>query len=142
MIGGLQAALVDTGDTVDTDCEPVKLISDIWADFWKTQINSVLLHVSSEGSETSPIPLELEKSTSSREQSTSPDETLIEEEGLDDENETGETAAKRRRTRTNFSGLMAARRTGVCIRSVSLSGCVHERVTCDEIGFVGESCAG
>ncbi|EFP13107.1 CRE-UNC-4 protein [Caenorhabditis remanei] len=96
MIGGLQASV---------DAEPVKIINDIWNDFWKTQLNSVLLSCS-DGSETSPIS-DNDKSLSSREQSVSPDEeTLMEEDAvsLDDDNDTGETAAKRRRTRTNFSG--------------------------------------
>lgn len=102
MLGDTTVDSLENGG--DSDC--VIKFTDIWNDFWKTQMDSVMLHAS-DGSETSPIPTEIEKSTSSREQSTSPDEEiLMEEDGLlmDDDTDSGETAAKRRRTRTNFSG--------------------------------------
>ncbi|PIC43246.1 hypothetical protein B9Z55_004047 [Caenorhabditis nigoni] len=97
--------LSDLEASVDVDTEPVKIMNDIWNDFWKTQINSVLLSCS-DGSETSPIP-DNDKSLSSREQSASPDEEMpLEEDGglMEDDTDIGETSAKRRRTRTNFSG--------------------------------------
>uniref|UniRef100_A0A8R1I0H8 Homeobox protein unc-4 n=1 Tax=Caenorhabditis japonica TaxID=281687 RepID=A0A8R1I0H8_CAEJA len=78
------------------------IINDIWNDFWKSQINSVLLAAPDIPSS------ETEKSTSSHEDATSPspdEEEILEDEMLlDDDNEfSGETSAKRRRTRTNFT---------------------------------------
>ncbi|CAI2327413.1 unnamed protein product [Caenorhabditis sp. 36 PRJEB53466] len=83
------------------DIEPVKIINDIWSDFFKTQLHSVLL--ATPVSPAQQPEATTEKSTSSREASTSPDELEDEVVG-DEDNESGETAAKRRRTRTNFSG--------------------------------------
>ncbi|CAI5440957.1 unnamed protein product [Caenorhabditis angaria] len=74
------------------------MISDIWNDYWKQHLNSVII---------STPPVEIDKSSTSREETTSPDDEFGEEELEDcfgDDTESGESAAKRRRTRTNFSG--------------------------------------